>query len=209
MRNNVERNHLAENAPPGWYQAETDPPGTERYWDGSTWSEETRAALGPPPSAVPSAPAAAGVRYAPNGRELASVGRRIGARLIDALIVGLISFVLVDIDVSGGQTGYVETSDAILALVLGAAYEILFTAFRSATPGKMALSIEIIRKSDGGSPLGFAPAGMRWLPNLVNVFSAALSGLIAIASLVLLFADKYRRTVFDFVGQTYVVRKQS
>ena len=29
-------------APPGWYHAEGDPPNTERYWDGSEWSEEPR-----------------------------------------------------------------------------------------------------------------------------------------------------------------------
>jgi len=25
--------------PPGWYQAEGDPPGTQRYWDGTSWSD--------------------------------------------------------------------------------------------------------------------------------------------------------------------------
>ncbi|NND03801.1 MAG: hypothetical protein HKN91_13545 [Acidimicrobiia bacterium] len=48
---------------------------------------------------------------------------------------------------------------------------------------------------------------MRWLPNIVSSLSANLGLLVFLASLVLLFADKYRRTVFDFVGQTYVVRK--
>ena len=23
--------------PPGWYYAQGDPPGTQRYWDGSNW----------------------------------------------------------------------------------------------------------------------------------------------------------------------------
>lgn len=196
---------MAENAPPGWYQAETDPPGTERYWDGDRWSEETRAALAPPPTAVPSA--VPGGRVTPHGREVASAWSRIGARLIDIVIIGLISLPLVDVTFENGQVAYADTSDAILAVLLGAAYEILFTALRSATPGKMAVGIEIVRKQDGGSPLGFGPAAMRWVPNLVNAISTGLGSLVFLASLVLLFADRYRRTVFDFVGQTYVVRK--
>lgn len=36
---------MAGDAPPGWYQAEKDQSGIERYWDGSQWSEETRAAV--------------------------------------------------------------------------------------------------------------------------------------------------------------------
>lgn len=40
---------MAETAPPGWYHAETDPPATERYWDGSQWIGEPRHAAPPPP----------------------------------------------------------------------------------------------------------------------------------------------------------------
>jgi len=38
--------------PPGWYYAQGDPPGTQRYWDGELWIGEpqmTAAPLGPPP----------------------------------------------------------------------------------------------------------------------------------------------------------------
>ncbi len=206
MRKNVERTQLAENAPPGWYQAETDPPGTERYWDGGGWSDETRSAMAPPPSGTPSAPAPAGVKMTPHGRELASAWSRIGARLIDGVILFIVLGLLFGFDINSPNRD-VTTTDLLLSAVLGGAYEILFTALRSATPGKMALGLEIVRQNDGGSPLGFGPAGMRWLPNVVSVVSVNLSGLVGLASLVLLFVDKYRRTVFDFVGQTYVVRK--
>ena len=30
--------------PPGWYHAEGDPPGTQRYWDGSAWQGGPQAA---------------------------------------------------------------------------------------------------------------------------------------------------------------------
>ena len=91
---------------------------------------------------------AAGDRLTPHGREVASAWARIGARLIDVIILGIITSIFVDVNVSGTDLGYVETSDAILAVVIGAAYEILFTALRSATPGKMLLGLEIVRKTD-------------------------------------------------------------
>ncbi|NND01710.1 MAG: DUF805 domain-containing protein [Acidimicrobiia bacterium] len=39
---------MAENAPAGWYGADGDPTGLERYWDGSLWTESTRPAAPPP-----------------------------------------------------------------------------------------------------------------------------------------------------------------
>jgi len=36
----MEGTHMSDNNPSraaGWYQAEGDPPGTQRYWDGSAW----------------------------------------------------------------------------------------------------------------------------------------------------------------------------
>lgn len=39
----------------GWYHAEGDPPGTQRYWDGSTWQGGPQAAagVGGPAVAIP------------------------------------------------------------------------------------------------------------------------------------------------------------
>lgn len=50
---------MADSAHPGWYQAQGDPPGTERYWDGSAWTQGPRPiveASGTPP-VPPVAPA--------------------------------------------------------------------------------------------------------------------------------------------------------
>ena len=33
---------MTDSAAPGWYHAQGDPPGTERYWDGSAWTEGPR-----------------------------------------------------------------------------------------------------------------------------------------------------------------------
>lgn len=39
---------MADSATPGWYHAQGDPEGTERYWDGSSWTEGPRPIGGAP-----------------------------------------------------------------------------------------------------------------------------------------------------------------
>lgn len=40
---------MSDSAQPGWYHAEGDPPNTERYWDGTAWTEGPRPVGGTPP----------------------------------------------------------------------------------------------------------------------------------------------------------------
>lgn len=91
--------------PAGWYHAEGDPPGTNRYWDGAQWVGEPQpsnpqAAMPPPadPFGAPpmGAPASAGgFGPAPDwgsaagsvaAPRLTGAGARIGGRLLDYLI---------------------------------------------------------------------------------------------------------------------------
>ena len=44
----------AETAAPGWYHAQGDPAGTQRYWDGTTWSESPVPVM--PTAGFPAAP---------------------------------------------------------------------------------------------------------------------------------------------------------
>ena len=199
---------MTENAPPGWYQSETDPPGTERYWDGSQWSVETREVMAPPPTA-------AGGKFTPHGRELATPGARVGARLIDLLVLGLIlvPLVLRDFDIQGANLGTetISTGRLLAGGAVAAIYEIVLVGLKSATLGKMAVGIEVVRKVDGKAPVGFPTATMRWLPFAVGyvpiTLVSNLSSLLLLASLVLVFVDEFRRSVYDFAGQTYVVKK--
>ena len=45
---------MSDSAQPGWYHAEGDPPNTERYWDGSSWTQGPRPIGGTPSPAAPS-----------------------------------------------------------------------------------------------------------------------------------------------------------
>ncbi|MEL6984333.1 MAG: RDD family protein [Actinomycetota bacterium] len=97
--------------PAGWYHAEGDPPGTNRYWDGTTWVGDPQPsnpqAAAPPQAAVPpptdpygappmGAPAGAGgFGPAPDwgvaagsvaAPRLTTPGARIGGRLLDYLV---------------------------------------------------------------------------------------------------------------------------
>jgi len=97
----------------------------------------------------------------------------------------------------------------LFAGFISAIYEVAFTVWKSATPGKMAVGIEIVRQDDGRSPLPIDTAVMRWLPFAVGNIPgiSGFGALIFLASLILIFVDQHRRSVSDFVGRTYVVRK--
>ena len=60
--------------PPGWYHAEGDPIGTQRWWDGTQW-------IGAPQHNAPT-------QGVPGGP--ASPWKRMGGRIIDAIIGGLL-----------------------------------------------------------------------------------------------------------------------
>ena len=206
---------MAEQAPPGWYQAETDPPGTHRYWDGTNWSAETRPAAPAPRTGdyemQPGTEMRAGQRTTPYGRTIASPWKRIGARIIDVILLGIIGFVLFR-DSFDWQSGAVEAptlGETLIVLAIGAAYEIGFTALRAATPGKMAVGIEIVPQEGAptGPGLGWSQAALRWVPNLASPINDWLGTIVSLASLILIFSDDMRRSVFDFVGKTYVVDK--
>lgn len=90
--------------PPGWYYADGDPAGTQRYWDGATWQGG--------PQAVPGAEGAA----VAGGRVTAPVGKRFVAFLIDVgIIIALYVVGLIVIGVAGA-----------IADVLGVIFGLLF-----------------------------------------------------------------------------------
>jgi uncharacterized RDD family membrane protein YckC len=200
--------------PPGWYHAQGDPPGTQRFWDGSQWQGGPQPVAPPPPGGA----AGPGVVPAPGtapASDLASPGQRIGARLIDWLlwvvITAVITLLFFDPDTAGG---FGDNGDAWLAGLLTTlavvAYEVGFVATKGATPGKLALGLRVARADTRVTPVDLSTAVVRVTPLLLNLIPVALLSLLvfaaAVASFFLLFADAQRQTVWDKLARTVVVR---
>lgn len=199
--------------PPGWYYAQGDPPGTQRYWDGQKWEG------GPQPVPGAGQDAMAGAGGVPG---LAEPIMRIGARVIDYIVWIIVNVIFSALFVgSVVATGNLEEVSYIAALLSGllttlviAAYEAVMVGTQGATLGKMALGLKVVR-ADGSAP-DLKDGLMRILPYLaLSVLSALVPffGIIAflvfvvvaIVSLVFLFTDAKRQTVWDKVAKTLVV----
>lgn len=194
--------------PPGWYYAQGDPPGTQRYWDGQKWEG------GPQP-----VPGAGGDTVAGAAQGLAEPIMRIGARAIDYvvwfIVVMVFAFIFIG-SVAVGSTpddvsvaaGFAAGLLATLAIV---AYETVLVGTKGQTLGKMALGMKVV-KADG-SPADMKDGFMRILPYLVlGVLGAVIPILpfiiniiIVIVSLIFLFTDANRQAVWDKVAKTLVV----
>jgi uncharacterized RDD family membrane protein YckC len=148
---------------------------------------------------------------------LAAPGKRIVARIIDGLIIG-VAFLILTVAFGGSFfLGGISQADAlgiqVLGLVLGTAYEAAFLSSRGATPGKMAMSVKVVYED--GRKLDLEGALRRLSPNIVLGIMAlvptllTLSNLvnfvITIVSLVFLFTDQRRQTVWDRIAKTIVV----
>lgn len=201
--------------PAGWYYAQGDPPGTQRYWDGSSWVGE------PQPVAVDGS---VGVG---SGPALAEPGARIGARVIDGIIwmilggvvSGLFGTFSAAFAVASGDATDISTGRLVLAGIIStlliAAYEIVMVGTQGATLGKMALGMKVTN-ADGSAAdimtgvrrmiLYIAVGILSALPVIGGLGSAA-NAIIAIAGLIMLFTHSQRQTPWDLVGKTLVVKK--
>ena len=84
--------------------------------------------------------------------------RRFAAAFIDAVLIGIVSFILKAIL---GNTG------SVLTLLIGIAYYTYFHGSTGQTPGDAALSIRVVDK-DGGGSIGYGRAFVRWLVSIIS-----------------------------------------
>ena len=184
------------NPEPGWYQADGDPDGTHRYWNGEMWVGEPQPL--PQSETDPRLPA---------GTELATALQRILARVIDLLLLGglfVLTSILID-DSVGEETSRLAL---VIGLISGVVYEIGMVAAIGATVGKLVLGTRVVT-TDGTTPPPIGTAGLRWLPNAVSVVpfvGPLVSIAIILGSLIWIFTDPRRRTIYDRAATTYVVR---
>lgn len=238
----------------GWYDdpAEGAAPGAQRYWDGNGWTAQTRSAgadltksaapggyapsaapqpygAGAPVGYAPGAPAEPPVplTHTPDGMALASPGKRLGAYVIDALIIMVLSTVLVLLFFAlvlggGAASGLFDSSSTssdgppagfVVALLLG--YALLFGASFllsvwyyvirvrqvGATPGKQMLGLRVRTFHTDGQLTWGQVWGRYGLPAIVNGFL----GVTFFVDVLWLLWDKHRQTLHDKAVGTVVV----
>ncbi len=183
---------------PGWYRADGDPPGTHRYWNGETWVGEPQ----PLPPSVTDPPA-------PMPDDLASPVQRIVGRLIDAVLLGGV-LLLIRALIDDGISETPSRTSLLVGLVVAVVYEIGMVAGIGATVGKLVVGTKVV-SSDGASPPPPGVASLRWLPNAISVVPVlgVLVGMaIVLASLIWIFTDPRRRTIYDRAATTHVARSR-
>ena len=191
---------------PGYYQAEGDPPGTVRYWDGSKWT------TGPVP--MPPGQTAAGAAI--DKDRYGGPGRRIGAALIDVLLyLAVIAVIVVAAVALGGDgdddpVGLVIFLGVLVAILGMWALVVATTALWGGSPGKLAVGLRVTRDDGTTSPPGWGPAFVRTLPGLIGAIPGVgplLNLGLQILNIAFVVSDDERRSVHDRVGSTRVVKK--
>lgn len=162
-----------------------------------------------PPYALPlqSPYAAAPANGAPAGSNVASIGVRLGARLIDGVLITLVYLVFSGIFLSslaGSDISYSNDANGnlistggpgagffvsllvglLLVFLITLAYEVVMIALRGATVGKQLLGVKVVRESDGQVP-DWGPSLLRWIVPLAPAiipFIGALGTLVVYLS---------------------------
>lgn len=206
---------------PGWHpdpapQQPGQPPQL-RWWDGTRWTEHTAPAqppaqqqpaqptqppayggsygspaYGSPAQGSPAYGAPAGPATTPDGVPLAGWWQRVGAYVIDAVLLGIVSAIvslpwlreIVDAyrgwfddvlrSAEAGSQAPVDASSlqqevagplavvTLIGLVVSFVYQVGFLMWRQATPGKLLLGLRVRLREQPGR-MGFGTVALRWL----------------------------------------------
>lgn len=152
--------------------------------------------------------------------ELASPGARLGARIIDIVImvvVALVIFFVVlaqAIGLNDDSTVSDEEAAAFVGglalatvafVIAGALYEVTMIAVKGQTLGKMATSIRVIRADNGLSP-GWGKSIGRWIIPAVLGFVPFVGWLLSLLVYISLTWDRARQGWHDKAAATLVVK---
>jgi uncharacterized RDD family membrane protein YckC len=136
---------------------------------------------------------------------------RVGARLIDGFLLGIVqaSLALAFFGAFGAQfrpnlilsqSLGLRMSFQILSYAIGFLYEVFFLHYRGATLGKMALGLKVVRSN--GESLGWGICIARYFMNFVSALVLGIGYFMA-------GFDSEKRALHDRVCDTRVVYKQS
>lgn len=130
---------------------------------------------------------------------------RVGAKIIDAVIMGVVSslfsvviaFIFISGDPDSMSAVMVQVAIIFLNMLIGTAYTTFFLGKYGATLGKMALKLKVVRSD--GEPLSYGRAFGRHFADL-------LSGLILYIGYIIAAFDEEKRALHDHICDTRVVR---
>jgi len=163
----------------------------------------------PPPQGYPGYPQAPGGGYPAGyqgGPQVASMGRRLGARFIDGAIIGAIYAVFLFAGVLGSvnsakdcdpnaatevynacvqdaTNGFASKIGPVFALLglLSFVYEWLMVGLKGATLGKLAVGLRVVKVETGQKP-GLGAAFIRWVIPIVGAFACGIGQLVVYLS---------------------------
>ena len=143
--------------------------------------------------------------------ELARIGARFGARVLDAIIVVAVGFVLILVFAAGSSSGDAadfsgfDLTGILLGLVVGIGYEVVQIALWGRTLGKRMIGIRVIHAAHGGLP-GWGKAFGRWaIPGLLALIPL-VGWLLSILCYVSATWDRVYQGWHDKAAGTLVVR---
>ena len=137
--------------------------------------------------------------------ELARPIRRLGARILDFIVVAVIGVVLVIVFGGVDDSGTGTFASLLLGLVIGIGYEVSQVAVWGQTIGKRMAGIKVINAAHGGVP-GWGKATGRWaIPGLVALIPI-IGPLLSLLCYLSLTWDRVYQGWHDKVAGTLVIK---
>lgn len=156
--------------------------------------------------------------FGPGGRTLPEQWKRIVARLLDGIILGVINVIIVGIVVSGDTGGFNGVGAdlsagklfviGLISLAIGFVWDPVITKAKGGSPMKLAFGMHVVR-ADTGAPVEWSHAIIRWgvvaIWGIIPILSVIVPLLMVVVSLVFIFTKPLRQAVWDQVAKTVVV----
>jgi uncharacterized RDD family membrane protein YckC len=131
---------------------------------------------------------------------IASLGIRIAAGLIDLIIVGVFFYVIAALTGGTTSTGFeMSGAPAIVSMVIGLGYYIVMEAVMGATLGKMACGLRVVRTD--GAAISWSESAIRNVLRLIDGF------LIYLVAVILIATSEKKQRLGDRAADTLVVKR--
>ena len=131
-------------------------------------------------------------------QQYAGFGIRLGAYIIDAIIIGFIVGILTAIGRAINSDSLVGLSSGVSGAI-GFFYLVYFWATSGQTPGKRILGLRVVGRDGRTGGIGWVPAIIRWIGYLI-------SGAIIFIGFLWILWDGQKQGWHDKLAGTHVIR---